>query len=986
MTWPLRSLLAVASLSLLLGATPVEPRSFTYYMAGQPNRVTEARFHAAVAVASAARELELGSLLAKTYKGSAQTLPLVSWGYTLVRVPESSGNPDLNTVLQQGGFSTAVAFSGHFSDGSESWPTVVLPELRVRFKDASSVPGQLAALGAQSIGVKWQRGGQDVMLTAKSSEQALRVAAELFEAQLCEFSYPNLLMRLTKTMVPNDTYYGEEWHLQNIGATGAWELDEGANTVTIAVIDDGTDTAHADLAGNIVAGLDVIGNGSTTDSDPRPAGDDAHGTATAGLAAGVGNNNRGIAGVCQHCKIMPIRIMDSSAYSSAGTEEDAFYFARTHGAHILSNSWGPMPPIDANYFPDGLKAEIHNAVSENKVVLFAAGNEANPLTCPGGVPWEPAAYQEVIAVGATDAFDDLMSYSNYGNDGCPLTLVAPAASFSTDITGTRGYNSSGFGNDYTDSFGGTSAACPVTAGSVGVLLSIDPQLTWGQVVSVLKTTADKVGSDTYVENYNHHYGYGRLNLYRAATYVDSGTLCEPAAGGEAYGTAACSDGVDNDCDSLVDAGDPSCAPSDVAVGSACTDSCGSQGKFCLEQLPDGYCSDYCDNNSCNAGAVCWGCDCDTGPGKQANCACDPDDCACDTSAACNPESAGSSTACACDPDCNLCMDSCLADNECRTGYVCAYLTQTTKACYPDCAHDGFVCNDGDTCNPLSGWCEHDGPNAIGSACATDLECSDNGLCIGSNAYPDADWPEGYCSPECSDTGSCAAGAACVHFTDINLCFDQCAGIGECRTGYGCWSGLVQTGRVCFPSCAEGECADTEVCCAATGACELATACPAETCSCDTGTDCQLGCNCDVDCCTCDTTGACEANCACDADCCSCDSTGACDSNCTCDPDCGTTCSCNTTATCQAGCSCDPDCGSTCSCDKDAACDSSCACDGDCPCGCDKTTECDGSCKCDPECLDNSSGCGCQSQTRPDLLGVFFGLLLLVVKSGRRARR
>jgi len=82
---------------------------------------------------------------------------------------------------------------------------------------------------------------------------------------------------------------------------------------------------------------------------------------------------------------------------------------------------------------------------------------------PGRSALEPAAYSEVISVGATDYYDQRSDYSNYGNTGCPLTLVRPAASFSTDITGSRGYNSYSFGNDYTDAFGGTSASTPVTA-------------------------------------------------------------------------------------------------------------------------------------------------------------------------------------------------------------------------------------------------------------------------------------------------------------------------------------------------------------------------------------------------------------------------------------------------------------------------------------------------------------------------------------------
>jgi subtilisin family serine protease len=973
-------------------ATPASAARYAYVMAGQRNELEPARFHAAVQTPTAERATQLSVLLNKVFGAGVQTLTVSTEGLTLVRIPEAQGRPALNDVLHDRGFATRIAFSAHFKDGLEAWPSVIMSEVRVRFRSADVARRALAGL---AVGVRWVRNAdRDYLLTTKSSEQALAVALDLVVSGKAEFAYPDLLYRHVKHFQPNDTYYGELWHLQNIGAEGAWDLSTGVASVVVAIIDDGTDLSHADLSLNIVGGYDVVGNGYQTDTDPSPTGNDAHGTATAGLAAAVGDNNRGISGVCPHCKIMPIRIMGGNGYNRASTDEDAFNWARTHGANVLSNSWGPAPPIDSNYLSDGLRSEIHNAVAENRVVLFASGNEHTALTCPSGVPWEPAAYNEVISVGATDFYDRRMDYSNYGNVGCPLTLVAPAASFSTDITGARGYNSLSFGNDYTDAFGGTSASTPVTAGAVALLLSIKPTLTWGQVLSVLKSSADKIGGVTYDgTGYHREYGFGRLNLFRAATYVDSGTLCQPEVGGETYGTPACSDGRDNDCDGLKDAADPSCAPSDVNIGATCAQGCGSQGKFCLteaEGFPNGgYCVSSCTTgNVCPSGAACWACACDTSaqcdpdadnPGHD--CPCDPNCCTCNTSAACDAD-AGGTNACGCDPDCNLCMDVCLRDNECRASYICDNLWSVdVKVCMPGCQSGFFTCAP-DTCNSTTGRCEHNGATAPGGSCTVDQDCSANGWCIGSQAQPDASWPGGYCAPECPTTGACPAGAACVHFTDFNLCLGTCTEKPDCRTGYGCWPGIADGAAVCFPVCAESDCQGGKLCCSATGACEAPVNCPTDPCACNTTNQCEAGCNCDTDCCTCNTTTSCDTGCACDPDCCVCDTGSGCQVNCACDPGCGGGCTCDTGVGCQVGCSCDPDCTpATCACDEDVTCDATCACDAECPCECDTTYSCEKSCTCDPDCF--KKGCSCAGTDSRDAQVLILVVAAMVAWSRRR---
>lgn len=130
----------------------------------------------------------------------------------------------------------------------------------------------------------------------------------------------------------------------------------------------------------------------------------------------------------------------------------------------------------------------------------------------------PANHPDVIAVGASAEFDYRSDFSQFGSD---LDVVAPGSGgllgiTTTDRTGVNGYDPS----DYTSDFGGTSAATPITAGTVALLLSRHPDLTSAQARTLLRMTADKVGRVVYdggqagCGGVNDYYGYGRINAGR----------------------------------------------------------------------------------------------------------------------------------------------------------------------------------------------------------------------------------------------------------------------------------------------------------------------------------------------------------------------------------------------------------------------------------------------------------------------------------------
>jgi uncharacterized repeat protein (TIGR01451 family) len=169
---------------------------------------------------------------------------------------------------------------------------------------------------------------------------------------------PDFIRQAVRCSVPNDPYFADwQWHLHNDGQGGgtpgadarlatAWDITTGNPDIVIAILDDGVQLNHPDLAANIFVNPDeVAGNGIDDDhngavddvrgfnfydlnADPNPANsEDNHGTAIAGVAAAVGNNGLGIAGAAYGCRLLPIKIIDGDYLALGSDVAAAFRYA-----------------------------------------------------------------------------------------------------------------------------------------------------------------------------------------------------------------------------------------------------------------------------------------------------------------------------------------------------------------------------------------------------------------------------------------------------------------------------------------------------------------------------------------------------------------------------------------------------------------------------------------------------------------------------------
>ncbi|MCI0336207.1 MAG: S8 family serine peptidase, partial [Acidobacteria bacterium] len=335
----------------------------------------------------------------------------------------------------------------------------------------------------------------------------------------------------------NDPQLAQQWHLNNRGGNGAlagedvnafaaWDLLPGGNPdIVIAIVDDGVDIGHPDLKMNIWVNPDTTApdrNGRNfydDNFDPRPRyfrqpfeqleGNDNHGTPCAGVAAAVGNNRKGVAGIAYRCRILPVKIFGADDLAPDDRVADSIRYSGQN-AQVISCSWSGPPSPD-------LEMAINDVVNSGRggrgcLVFCATGNGfASRIAFP-------ASHPLTLAVGASNDQGRRSSYSNFGND---IDFVAPSSDSgrqritTTDISKrNRGFNLT---SAYTNGFGGTSSATPLAAGIGALILSANGALKWDEVRSIMRSTAEKIDrtGGSYRNGFSLQYGYGRVDAEAA---------------------------------------------------------------------------------------------------------------------------------------------------------------------------------------------------------------------------------------------------------------------------------------------------------------------------------------------------------------------------------------------------------------------------------------------------------------------------------------
>ena len=277
-----------------------------------------------------------------------------------------------------------------------------------------------------------------------------------------------------------DPELAQAWGISKIGSVDAWKITQGSSKMVVAVIDTGVDYNHEDLSFNMwrnpnpdaktndLVGFDFVHN------DGLPFDDHSHGSHCSGVIGAVGGNGKGISGVNQRVSIMGVKFLSAEGSGDEAGAIRAIDYAVSHGANVLSNSWGGSGDGDMK----GLKDAVARAEVKGVLFIAAAGNDSSDNDT---TPEFPGGFNtaNMIAVAATDSSDGMASFSNYGKT--TVHVGAPGVDVFSSVPANK------YGK-----MSGTSMACPHVAGAAALLWSAHRDWTYKQVKDRLIETVDKI--------------------------------------------------------------------------------------------------------------------------------------------------------------------------------------------------------------------------------------------------------------------------------------------------------------------------------------------------------------------------------------------------------------------------------------------------------------------------------------------------------------
>lgn len=309
----------------------------------------------------------------------------------------------------------------------------------------------------------------------------------------------------------NDPYSAQQYYLNKINSPQSLEITKGDSTIIIGVIDSGLDFNHPDLThsfkmnyNEIPDGIDNDGNGYIDDikgwnfvddnNNPQDNNIYSHGTSVTGVINATINNGIGISSIAPNCKVLVLKAFDANGMGGEDNIARAILYGIGQGVRIFNMSFGDV------IYSSLLRDVLRYAYSKNIVLVASAGNTGNTVI------QYPSAFDEVISVGASDAYDYKTSFSSYGET---VDIFAPGNQIFT--TSDTGKGSVDFEKNYFY-VNGTSFSSPIIAASAALLLSLNKNLTNEEVRGILTYSCDYMQGQY---EWNSVFASGRVNLLNA---------------------------------------------------------------------------------------------------------------------------------------------------------------------------------------------------------------------------------------------------------------------------------------------------------------------------------------------------------------------------------------------------------------------------------------------------------------------------------------
>ncbi|WP_210489052.1 S8 family peptidase [Rufibacter aurantiacus] len=386
---------------------------------------------------------------------------------------------------------------------------IVPNEVLVKFRAGAAAEARAAVLARISGKVKEKIltktmarfGDKEGVVLVHTPMAALEALSKIKGEGAIEFAEPNFIY--THQAASSDPYYtnGSLWGMYGDATTPAnqygsqageaWAAGHtGSASVVVGIIDEGVQTDHPDLVGQVwknpfdpVNGVDDDGNGyiddvngwdfdandnSVYDGGTRGAYDD-HATHVAGTI-GAKNDGKGVVGVNWNVTMISLKFLGRRGGTTANAIKAVDYLTdlkTRHNMNIVAsnNSWG------GGGFSQALSDAVVRAAKAQILFVAAAGNGGSDGVgddndAVGSYPSNyntasAAGYDNVIAVAAITSTGGRSSFSNYG--ATTVDIGAPGSGI---------YSSTAY-NTYS-SYNGTSMATPHVTGGVALYAASHP--------------------------------------------------------------------------------------------------------------------------------------------------------------------------------------------------------------------------------------------------------------------------------------------------------------------------------------------------------------------------------------------------------------------------------------------------------------------------------------------------------------------------------
>jgi subtilisin family serine protease len=329
-------------------------------------------------------------------------------------------------------------------------------------------------------------------VSLENPKVAKKVLEEIILFNEIEIAEQIIYPKLLGSSSFNDPLINEQDVLNEIEAFDAYKISAGDSNIVIGISDSGADQNHEDISPNLFRfwgeipnnGIDDDGNGYVDDfmglnlQSQNSGGTDGgntssavtHGLEVAGITGAMANNEKGIIGVGNKCRIFPIKITPGNSASLPFAYESIIY-AALNKFDVLNCSWG------AEKRPSPIEQSIIDyAIANNVVIVASAGNKegSDNSTDVRVRDWYPASYNGVIAVGSLSTINS--PFNNFVMHPNVDIMVRGEGNYTTKPNNAYGRFQ----------ITGTSFASPVIAGAMGILKSRFPDLNPYQLEQIVR--------------------------------------------------------------------------------------------------------------------------------------------------------------------------------------------------------------------------------------------------------------------------------------------------------------------------------------------------------------------------------------------------------------------------------------------------------------------------------------------------------------------